>query len=128
MKRLERKYLIQSSEEMIYEALTNQTLVSQWSGVPAVMSNESGAVFSLWGGSIVGVNLKVTQNSLVQEWKEKSWKQYSRVSFVWKAFPEGMELLLVHINIPDQSFQSIQRGWDEHYMNPLITWLESNNL
>lgn len=128
MKKLEKKYAIHTSEERLYDALTNQTVVSQWSGAPAVMSDEEGADFSLWGGSIIGRNIKVTKNELVQDWKEKSWEGYSMVRFQWRTKTAGIQVSLVHENIPDQAYQNIIRGWDEHYMNPLITWIETNNL
>lgn len=128
MKRFEKQYMVNVSEKMFYKALTNQSMVSQWSGAPAVMSDEVEATFSLWSGSIVGVNLKVAANTLEQQWKEKNWTGYSKVLFEWKAGPAGLEVTLIHTDIPESSFQNIKRGWDEHYMNPLITWLESNNL
>ncbi len=120
--------MVNVSEKMFYKALTNQSMVSQWSGAPAVMSDEVEATFSLWSGSIVGVNLKVAANTLEQQWKEKNWTGYSKVLFEWKTGPAGLEVTLIHTDIPESSFQNIKRGWDEHYMNPLITWLESNNL
>ncbi|WP_420581200.1 SRPBCC domain-containing protein [Reichenbachiella sp.] len=128
MRRFEKQYEVKVSEQLLYEALTNQSKVSQWSGAPAVMSEEEGARFSLWGGSIEGVNKIVTRHTLIQQWKEKSWENYSNVSFEWKQGPSSLVISLVHTAIPDNSYDNIKRGWDEHYMNPLITWLESNNL
>lgn len=128
MKRFEKHYLLNVTEERFYEALTNSGMVSQWSGAPAKMCEEVGTVFSLWGGSIEGFNLKVTSNSLSQNWKEKSWKNYSNVSIKWKKGVGGLHVSLIHTKIPEGSYKNIKRGWDEHYMNPLITWLESNNL
>ncbi|WP_422362374.1 SRPBCC domain-containing protein [Reichenbachiella sp.] len=128
MKRFEKQYLVNVSEKRFYEALTNPAMVSQWSGAPAQMSEEVGAAFSLWGGSIEGLNSKVTSNTLEQQWKGKRWGGYSNVLLEWKAGAEGLEVSLTHTDIPDDTFQNIKRGWDEHYMNPLITWLESNNL
>ena len=128
MKRFEKKYLVKVSEKRFYEALTHPAMVSQWSGAPAQMSEEVGAAFSLWGGSIEGLNSKVTSNVLEQQWKERSWKGYSNVLLEWETATDGLEVSLIHTDIPDGSFKNIKRGWDEHYMNPLITWLESNNL
>lgn len=128
MARLEKIYRINASAKALYEALTNQTIVSQWSGAPAMMSEDPGVAFSLWGGSIIGLNNEVSPNRLVQQWKEKSWKEFSNVQFEWKEESDVVELKLVHDDIPEGSFQNIKRGWDEHYMNPLITWIESNSL
>jgi len=128
MERLEKTYSIKTTAKALYDALTNPAIVSQWSGAPAVMSEELDFAFSLWGGSIIGLNNVVSPNKLVQQWKEKSWEEFSNVKFEWKEKSNRVELILTHDNIPKESFENIKRGWDDHYMNPLITWLESNNL
>ncbi len=128
MRRLEKNYQINANAESFYEAMTSETAVSQWSGAPAKISEEEGSAFSLWGGSIIGKNAIVSTDKIIQLWKEKSWVEYSNVTFEWQQDAQGLEVTLTHTGIPEGSFQNIKRGWDEHYMNPLITWLESNNL
>lgn len=127
MRKLEKKYKVQTSAKLFHKALTSQVVVSQWSGAPAVMSDEEGAAFSLWGGSIIGSNTKISSNLLEQQWKEMSWENYSTVKFEWKFEGGELEVCLTHTGIPDEFYQNMMAGWDEHYMNPLITWLESNN-
>lgn len=125
---LEKTYQINASAGAFYQAITNGDIVSQWSGALAIMSEEEGGEFSLWGGSIVGVNKKVSLSQLSQEWKEKEWSSYSKVNFSWYEESSMLFVKLTHEDIPAGSFDDISLGWDEHYMKPLITWLESNNL
>lgn len=128
MQKLEKTYHVKTTSAALYEALTNQTIVSQWSGASAVMSDEPGSDFSLWGGSIIGINTEVSPAKLVQQWKEASWPEYSKVIFEWHQEPDSLVVTLCHEHIPENSYSDIVSGWEEHYMNPLITWLESNNL
>ncbi|MEO9804667.1 MAG: SRPBCC domain-containing protein [Reichenbachiella sp.] len=128
MPRLEKTYFVNAKSSDFYEALTNQTIISQWSGASATMSDEIGSNFSLWGGSIVGINNEVSSNKLVQQWKESSWPEYSKVVFGWRQESNFLVVTLIHEDIPEDSYDDITIGWEEHYMNPLISWLESNNL
>lgn len=126
MTHLEKEYVIRVSPENFYQGITDQASVAQWSGAPAVMSDVVGAPFSLWGGSITGINSKVSTTKLEQLWKESSWQEYSVVSFEWGDSPNGLVVRLSHSGFPTGSFENIKRGWDKHYMNPLISWLERN--
>ena len=128
MGNFEKKYVIQSDEKSVFDALTNATIVGQWSGSPAQMSDNEGENFSLWGGSIIGINEKVSSGKLSQLWKEKKWEVYSKVEFEWESTEDGVEVVLRQTGIPDEAFESIKQGWDEHYMFPLKSLLESNNL
>lgn len=128
MASFEKQYLIRTDPQKFFEALTDVATVQIWSGAPAIMDAKKGTEFSLWSDSIVGINKEVTDNKLVQLWKEQSWPAYSEVRFLWQKVEEGTLVTLTQHNIPSESFEDIARGWDHHYMNPLTTWLESNNL
>lgn len=128
MASFKKKYSIKTEAQKFFKALTAEPNVSIWSGAPAVMCGMENFQFSLWSGSIVGINKKVSHNELVQLWKEPSWKEYSEVRFVWEENENGIEVTLIHDDIPEESYKDVARGWDEHYMIPLTTWLESNNL
>ena len=53
----------------IFMALTNPRSIELWSSLPADMSAEEGYEFSIFDGDIVGKNLKVIENQLIeQEW------------------------------------------------------------
>lgn len=124
MTSLEKEYIIESSPENIFKALTDPLEIEQWSGAPAIMQAYKGGEFSLWGGSIIGVNEIMEKNLIQQLWKESKWQEYSNVTFEIKANSQNVSLTLKHTNIPDQSFKDIETGWDDYYLKPLKSYLE----
>ena len=54
MKDFKNYYIIGSSPEEVFIALTNPATLQLWTGEPATMSTEPGSEFSLWEGSIEG--------------------------------------------------------------------------
>ena len=72
MKDFKNYYLIQASPEEVYLALTNPLTISLWTGAEAVMSTEPNTEFSLWEGSIEGMNIAFEPNKkLFQLLEEK---------------------------------------------------------
>ncbi|MEM8896038.1 MAG: SRPBCC domain-containing protein, partial [Bacteroidota bacterium] len=68
MATVEKKYTISASVSEVYNALTKEDLIEHWSGSPAIMDLETDGEFSLWGGSIHGINKEISQNKIVQLW------------------------------------------------------------
>ena len=124
-KTITREYTINAPLEKVYQALINPKLIQKWSGSPAVMSAEEGKEFQLWEGGIIGKNLEVSKDRIVQDWKEKQWKDYSKVTFKLTFANGATHLLLQHELIPASSFHGISKGWDEYYLGPLKELLES---
>ena len=125
MKRLVKQYEIEATRDKVFEALTEAIAIAQWSGDEAVMENEEGGSFSLWGGSIHGVNQKISSSGITQLWKEKNWDHYSKVIFNLKEQNGYTILELVHEDIPEHSFVSIDEGWDRYYLGAIKSYLES---
>ncbi len=125
MKSFAKTYVIKATPAAVFAALTDPVQVAAWSGGPATMSAAEGETFSLWGGSIQGVNREVSPLSLVQDWKEAGWDDYSQVTFQLEAAPGSTSVLLSHDGIPDQSLKSIKGGWDKYYMVPLTRHVEA---
>ena len=125
MKSLVKKYEILARKEKEFEALTEPLNILQWSGDEAVMNLNDGGRFSLWGGSIHGENLEVSGSKIVQKWKEKNWDNYSSVVFNLIERNGKTTLELIHDDIPDSSFESINEGWDKYYLGPLKSFIEA---
>ena len=125
MKSFTKIYNIKASKKVIYNALTNSSIIEKWSGSKTIMTSKNGSTFSLWDGSIHGKNIKISKNEIIQDWKEENWIKFSQVSF--KIIDKGYscQVLLTHNNIPDKSFKSIKNGWDKYYMKPLIKLVEN---
>lgn len=118
-------YTISATAKEVYNALVNKDLIEQWSGTEATMDIEPNGKFSLWGGSIHGVNLEVTPNKIVQDWKEEGWNEYSKCTFTITDKGDVTELYLLHENIPESSVKSIDSGWDDYYLGPIKELLEA---
>lgn len=123
---LEQTYTIHASKEVVWEALTDQKHIELWSGSPAQMNDEEGSVFSLWNGDIHGKNLEVTDHDeLVQEWYSEDWKEPSKVTFTLSPSGNKTVVHLLHEDIPEEDYESIDDGWKEYYMGPLQEYIES---
>lgn len=117
-------YSINATAEEVYNALINEDLIEQWSGDEATMDIKPNGLFSLWGGSIHGVNIEVTPTKIVQDWKEEGWSDYSKCTFTITQKGNSTELHLLHEDIPENSVKSIDGGWDDYYLGPLKELLE----
>jgi activator of HSP90 ATPase len=62
MKDIKRYYSLSSEPKDVYNALTNKSMLEIWTGEDAVMQPEPNTEFSLWGGSITGMNLEFEEN------------------------------------------------------------------
>lgn len=120
-----KNYTINASAKEVYNALVNEDLIEHWSGTETTMDINPNGLFSLWGGSIHGVNLEVTPTKIVQHWKEDGWDGFSKCTFTITEKEGTTELHLLHEDIPEHSVKDIDGGWDEYYLGPLKELLES---
>ncbi len=120
MKKLKRYYILAAEPKDIYNALTNKNMLEIWTGEDAEMEPIAGTVFSLWGGSISGMNLEFEENrKIVQQWFFGEQEEPSIVTILLHPDKKGTSVELHHTNIPDQDFDNISEGWDEDYFGAL---------
>ena len=99
--------------------------IETWSYAGAEMELSPEGEWSLWDGEIIGTNTEIVKNQrLVQNWKERNWKKFSRVIFTLEKIPGGTKLDLVHENVPAKSYKSIEEGWHMYYLGPLKELVE----
>jgi activator of HSP90 ATPase len=125
MKDFKKYYILNATPEEVYAALTNPATIQLWSGEPAVMSDEPNKEFSLWQGSIEGMNLEFEKDKkIVQQWYFGEQAEPSIVTI--KLFPEKNKtsLELRHTNIPDEDYLDIVAGWNDVYMGSLVEFYE----
>ena len=67
MKNIKKTYLIKTTVEDVYTALTNPLTIEMWTGAHAVMDAVAGTEFSLWDGEITGVNLEIEKNQKIKQ-------------------------------------------------------------
>jgi activator of HSP90 ATPase len=120
MKNLKRYYKLNATPGDIYNALTNQKMLEIWTGEEAIMQPLVGSEFSLWSGSITGINLEFIENQkIVQDWFFGENEERSVVTIKLHPDKKGTSVELIHTNIPDEAFDNISDGWDEDYFGAL---------
>jgi activator of HSP90 ATPase len=120
MKSLKKYYTLKAEPEDVYNALTNKTMLEIWTGEDAQMEPEPNTEFSLWNGSISGMNLEFeTNRKIVQEWYFEGQEESSVVTLILHPDKKGTSVELHHTNIPEEAFQNISEGWDDDYFGAL---------
>lgn len=121
MKDLKRYYTLHAEPGDVYNALTNQNMIEIWTGEDAVMSVEPNSEFTLWDGSITGVNLEFEPGKkIVQQWFfGETETEASIVTIKLHPDKKGTSVELHHTNIPDDAFENISDGWDDDYFGAL---------
>ncbi len=120
MKNLKRYYTLNADPKDVYNALTNKKMLEIWTGDKAEMEPVPGTEFSLWNGSISGINLEFEENQLiVQQWFFGEQKDESIVTLKLHSNKKGTSIELHHSNIPDEAFANISEGWEEDYFGAL---------
>ena len=120
MKDIKRYYSLPAEPKDIYNALTNKNMLEIWTGENAVMEPEPNTEFSLWGGSISGVNLEFEINrKIMQQWFFGEEEEPSIVTIILHPDKKGTSVELRHTSIPDEAFENISDGWDEDYFQAL---------
>lgn len=127
MKTFKKTYRINTEVSDVYAALTNPFTIELWSGYPAEMSTEPGSEFSLWEGDIQGKNLEFVQDKkIVQEWYFGDQAEKSVVTITISPDRGNSVVTVVHTNIPDEAYDEIAEGWDDHYMGAILSLFNPN--
>jgi uncharacterized protein YndB with AHSA1/START domain len=121
LKSFKKYFIIPEIPEIVYKALTNELVLKLWTGFPASMKEEVGSEFSLYDGSIVGVNLAFEANKLIQqEWFFGEQEEASIVTIKLHPHKKGTSAELEHTNIPAEDYDDMVAGWEESYFGDLI--------
>ncbi len=119
MKNIKRYYTLKAGPEDVFNALTNERILEIWTGDTVEMKPVVGFEFSLWGGSITGINLEIEENKkIVQQWFFGE-EEDSIVTIKIHSHKKGASIELLHTNIPDDAYENISDGWDEDYFGAL---------
>ncbi len=120
MKNFKSYFIVPAEPKDVYNALTNKKMVEIWTGEEATMEAVPGTEFSLWGGSITGLNKEFEENhKVIQQWYFGEQEEPSMVSIILHPDKRGTSIELRHTNIPDDAYENIVDGWKEDYFNAL---------
>jgi activator of HSP90 ATPase len=126
MKDFKKYYIIPSTPDQVYLALTIETTLQLWTGEPAEMKAVPDTQFSLFDGNIVGKNLEFeTSKKIVQQWYFGEDSTEPSIVTI-KLHPDGSNtsVELRHTNIPDEAYDDIVDGWDNVYFASLREFYE----
>jgi activator of HSP90 ATPase len=125
MKDFKKYFLIPTTPDQVYLALTTEATIQLWTGDKVEMIAEPGTEFSLWDGSIVGKNLEFEKNkSIVQQWYFGDQTEESIVTIKLHQHDDGTSVELRHTNIPDSDYDDIVDGWTNAYFGSLQDFYE----
>ena len=127
MKDYKKYYIIPAPPEEVYLALTLEQTIHLWTGDKVSMKAEPNTEFSLWDGSITGVNLEFEENKkIVQQWYFGDQEEPSIVTIKLHPHNQGTSAELRHTNIPDAEFEGFAKGWDRSYFGELIDFYQED--
>lgn len=125
MKDFKKYFLIPTTPDQVYLALTTEATIQLWTGDKVEMIAEPGTEFSLWDGSIVGKNLEFEKDKrIVQQWYFGDQAEDSIVTIKLHQHDDGTSVELRHTNIPDADYEDIVDGWTNAYFGSLQDFYE----
>ena len=119
--------LIAASPPRVFELLTNGTLFSAATGMPAEITDREGEAFWLFGGRVEGRQVElVPGRRVVQAWRfgpehESPWEPgvYSIVRFALEPTGDATRLVIDHTGIPTEWIEHISSGYPSFYEDPI---------
>src|SRR3990167_5823244 len=100
---IQQTYEIKATARDVWEALTVPSIIQEWSGDIAVMSDVVGANFDLWSGQIWGTNTAVEVNKLLeQDWYGGDWDKPSKVTIELSESDGITTVALTHTDVPQE--------------------------
>lgn len=120
MKDFKDYFIIKEQPQIVYKALVNPLIIKLWTGFNAVMSENVGEEFNLYDDSVVGQNLVIEPNKLIeQEWYFGEQEEPSIVTIKLHEHKKGTSLEFKQTNIPEEFYENIVDGIVNIYMADL---------
>ncbi len=96
-------------------------------GSPVTVSRQAGSEFQAFGGVLTGTMLAVYEPRLiVQSWRSSQFRPEdadSTLILSFHATPEGGQIDLIHLDVPDHDFVGVTEGWEKYYWGPWRSYL-----
>jgi len=121
-----------TTPKILYNLYMNAKKHALVTGGPAVISPKVGTDYSAHGEYITGKNLELVKDKLiVQTWRAQGWEKKDTDSILILSLePKGEDAILhvVHANLPDKHAGHIDKGWHDHYWNPMKQFLAGKSI
>jgi activator of HSP90 ATPase len=124
MKTIKKIFEIEASLDEVFEAMTDMDIIEQWTGSIAEFDAQPNGKFSMWDDEIVGRNVEISKEKIVQKWKAVDWEKYSLVTFTFQENDGVTTINVKHQEVPATNFTSVSEGWENQFYKPLKDLLE----
>jgi len=125
---MQRTFTINAPLIAVWDALATGAGFSAWSNSETSMDETEGGAISLWGGQVIGKNLKINpQKELTQEW-DFGWEEPSLATFTFSfdELSKTTKVELRHSNVPSTEYKDIFTGWDKEVFDPIKDFLKKD--
>ncbi|MFC5475698.1 SRPBCC domain-containing protein [Paraherbaspirillum soli] len=117
-----------TAPEKLYDMYLDPVAHAAFTGAPVTIAAHPGAAFSAFDGELSGTMLHVEPKRLiVQTWRSAHWAGEAIDSVLVLTFwpqGDGARIELMHINVPDDDFAGVSRGWEQYYWTPWRAYLD----
>lgn len=98
-------------------------------GGRVVIQASPGSEWSAFDGRIYGRILALTpKRQIVQSWRSFEWQEHDPDSVLILAFtatPDGTQVELAHVGVPERLYDTLIGGWPSRYWEPWRTYLKA---
>ena len=119
--------VVPASAEAIYASFLDAEKHSAMTGGEATV--EADGSFTALGGYITGRTLETETNvRIVQQWRTSQFPAEapdSRLEIELSSEEAGTRVTFKHSNIPEGQGASYEKGWTNHYLDPMCAWFEN---
>jgi len=113
--------------EKLFEMYINPSTHEAITGAPVDIGDKRGSAFKAFDGALTGTILEVIKPRLIiTSWRSVNFLPKDPDSTLILSFiSEGNDgrIDLVHLDVPDQDYDGVSKGWEEHYWTPWRTYL-----
>lgn len=116
--------------EKLFEMYLNPAKHGVITGAPVKIGDKRGSEFKAFDGNLTGTVIEVIKPRLIiKSWRSIHFLAEDPDSTLILSFtPEGDEgrIDLIHLDVPDQDYESVDQGWEQYYWTPWRNYLTTS--
>ena len=114
----------------LYDMYMDASVHGEFTGAPAIISDEAGSSFEAFGGLLKGITLQVVKPRLIiQSWRSVNFADADPDSTLIISFTEedadAGRIDLIHLDVPESDYQGVSGGWESRYFSPWLEYLQN---
>jgi len=119
--------VLAASAEKLFEMYINPSTHKAITGASVNIGDKRGSEFNAFDGALTGTVLEVIKPRLIiKSWRSVNFLADDPDSTLILSFTsEGDKgrIDLVHLDVPDQDYESVNQGWENYYWTPWRKYL-----